>query len=64
MNNFLSITSNAASQIKKIMSNAPDGVDSLVVGVVLDKTTSAKKNTSKFVQKDNMDVVADMINMM
>ena len=33
MNNFLSITSNAASQIKKIMSNAPDGVDSLVVGV-------------------------------
>lgn len=33
MNNFLSITSNAASQIKKIMSNAPDGMDSLVVGV-------------------------------
>ncbi|MFL2520688.1 MAG: HesB/IscA family protein [Alphaproteobacteria bacterium] len=33
MNNLLSITSNAAFQIKKIMSNAPDGMDSLVVGV-------------------------------
>lgn len=33
MNNLLSITSNAAFQIKKIMSNAPYGMDSLVVGV-------------------------------
>ena len=33
MNNLLSITTNAADQIKKIMSNAPKGMDSLVVGV-------------------------------
>ncbi len=33
MNNFLSITSNAADQIKKIISNAPEGTDSLVIGV-------------------------------
>ena len=33
MKNLLSITSNAASQINKIMSNAPDGMDSLVVGI-------------------------------
>ena len=33
MNNLLSITSNAAFQIKKIMSNAPKGMDSVVVGI-------------------------------
>ena len=33
MNNFLSITSNATKQIKKIMSNAPNGMDSVVIGV-------------------------------
>ena len=33
MNNVLSITSNAADQIKKIMSNAPEGMDSVVIGV-------------------------------
>tara|TARA_A100000164_G_scaffold380343_1_gene427441 strand:+ start:657 stop:992 length:336 start_codon:yes stop_codon:yes gene_type:complete len=33
MNNLLSITSEAANQIKKILSEAPKGVDSLVVGV-------------------------------
>ena len=33
MNNLLSITSNAASQIKKIMTNAPEGMDSVVIGV-------------------------------
>ena len=33
MNNFLSITSNATEQIKKIMSNAPNGMDSVVIGV-------------------------------
>ena len=31
--NVLSITTNAADQIKKILSNAPDGIDSLVVGI-------------------------------
>ena len=33
MNNLLSITSNATNQIKKIMTNAPDGMDSIVIGV-------------------------------
>ena len=33
MNNLLSLTSNATDQIKTIISNAPDGMDSLVIGV-------------------------------
>lgn len=33
MNNLLSITTNATDQIKKIMYNAPDGMDSIVIGV-------------------------------
>ena len=33
MNNVLSITLKAAKQIKKIMSNAPSGMDSVVIGV-------------------------------
>ena len=33
MNNLLSITSKATDQIKKIMSSAPEGMDSLVIGV-------------------------------
>ena len=33
MNNILSITLNASAQIKKILSNAPDGIDSVVIGV-------------------------------
>ena len=33
MNNVLSLTSNATAQIKKIMSNAPSGMDSVVIGV-------------------------------
>ena len=33
MNKVLSITSNATDQIKKIMSDAPDGMDSIVIGV-------------------------------
>jgi len=33
MNNLLSLTSNATDQIKKIMSSAPAGMDSLVIGV-------------------------------
>jgi len=33
MNNVLSITSKATEQIKKIMSSAPDGMDSLIIGV-------------------------------
>ena len=33
MENIISISTNATKQIKKILSNAPNGVDSLVVGV-------------------------------
>ena len=33
MNTLLSITTNATDQIKKIMYNAPDGMDSIVIGV-------------------------------
>ena len=33
MNNVLSITSKAVQQIKKIMSSAPDGMDSVIIGV-------------------------------
>ena len=33
MNNLITITSNAAIQINNIMSKAPDGMDSLVIGV-------------------------------
>ena len=33
MNNLISITSKAVDQIKKILSNAPNGEDSVVVGV-------------------------------
>ena len=33
MNNILSISNIAAAQIKKILSSAPDGIDSLVVGI-------------------------------
>ena len=33
MNNVLSVTSKATDQIKKIMSGAPEGMDSLVIGI-------------------------------
>ena len=33
MNNILSITSKATNQIKKIISDAPKGIDSVVIGV-------------------------------
>ena len=33
MNNLISLTTNATDQIKSIMSNAPEGVDALVIGV-------------------------------
>tara|TARA_B100000886_G_scaffold339909_1_gene306911 strand:- start:2259 stop:2594 length:336 start_codon:yes stop_codon:yes gene_type:complete len=33
MNNFLSITTNATKQIKKIMLNAPEGMDSIIIGI-------------------------------
>ena len=33
MNNLLTITSNAAERIKKIISSAPKGMDSVVIGI-------------------------------
>ena len=33
MNDLISITSNATNQIKKIINSAPEGVDSVVIGV-------------------------------
>ena len=33
MNNLLSITSNAANRIKTILSNAPDGMDCIIIGI-------------------------------
>ena len=33
MNNVLSITSNATDRIKKILSSAPKGMDSVVIGI-------------------------------
>ena len=33
MNNILYVTSSATNQIKKIMSSAPEGMDSIVIGV-------------------------------
>ncbi len=33
MNNLLSLTTNATDQIKALMCNAPEGMDSLVIGV-------------------------------
>tara|TARA_B100000575_G_C23093574_1_gene630568 strand:- start:1243 stop:1578 length:336 start_codon:yes stop_codon:yes gene_type:complete len=33
MNNLLSITSSAADQIKKILTDAPEGIDSVVIGI-------------------------------
>ena len=33
MNNLLNITSNAADRIKKIISSAPKGMDSVVIGI-------------------------------
>ncbi len=33
MNNVLAITTNAAKQIKEILSKAPQGIDSIIVGI-------------------------------
>ena len=33
MNNLLSITSNAANQLKKILKNAPQEMDTILIGV-------------------------------
>ena len=69
MNNLLSITSNATDQIKKILSNAPDGMDSLVIGVdksgcsgysyKLDFGSSNDLNNFEIIDQDGAKVLID-----
>tara|TARA_Y200000002_G_scaffold373434_1_gene372559 strand:+ start:535 stop:870 length:336 start_codon:yes stop_codon:yes gene_type:complete len=69
MNKLLSITSNATDQIKKILSNAPDGIDSVVVGVdksgcsgysyKLDFANSSELKNFETIDKDGIKVLID-----
>ena len=69
MNNLLSITSNATSQIKKIMTNAPDGMDSVVIGIdksgcsgysyKLDFGNSSNLKNFEFIQQDGAKILID-----
>ena len=69
MNNILSITSKATEQIKKIMSNAPNGMDSVVIGVdksgcsgysyKLDFANSSNFNNYERIDKDGIKVLID-----
>ena len=69
MNNVLSITSNATAQIKKIMSNAPNGMDSVVIGVdksgcsgysyKLDFGNSTNLKNFEIIQQDGAKILID-----
>ena len=69
MNNLFSVTSDAAIQIKKILSNAPDDVDSLLVGVdksgcsgysyKLDFANSSEFETHELIEKDGVKILVD-----
>ena len=69
MNNILSITSKATQQIKKIMSNAPNGMDSILVGVdksgcsgysyKLDFANSSELQNFESIDKDGIKVLID-----
>ena len=69
MNNLISITSNAADQIKKILSSAPEGVDSVLVGVdksgcsgysyKLDFANSSEFKNFEAIDKDGIKVLID-----
>ena len=69
MNNILSITSNAAEQIKKIISEAPDGMDSVVIGVdksgcsgysyKLDFGNSSQFKNFEIIDQDGVKVLID-----
>ena len=69
MNELLSITSNAANQIKKILSDAPSDVDSVVIGVdksgcsgyayKLDFGKSSELKNFEIVKKDGAKVFID-----
>ena len=69
MNNVLSITSDASDQIKKILSNAPNEVDSVVIGVEksgcsgysykLDFGKSSDLKNYEIIQQDGVKVLID-----
>ena len=67
--NIISITSKAADQIKKILSNAPNGEDSIVVGVdksgcsgysyKLDFAKSTEVKNFEIITKDDVKILID-----
>ena len=69
MNKLISITSSAADQIKKILSNAPDGMDCIVVGVdksgcsgysyKLDFANSSELKDFESIDKDGIKILID-----
>ena len=69
MNKLISITSSAADQIKKILSNAPDGMDSILVGVdksgcsgysyKLDFANSSEFKNFESIDKDGVKILID-----
>ena len=69
MNKLISITPSAANQIKKILSNAPDGMDSILVGVdksgcsgysyKLDFANSSELKNFESIDKDGIKVLID-----
>ena len=69
MNKLISITSSAADQIKKILSNAPDGMDSILVGVdksgcsgysyKLDFANSSELKDFESIDKDGIKILID-----
>ena len=69
MNNVLSITSKATDQLKKIMSSAPAGVDSLIIGIdksgcsgysyKLDFGNSSDIKNFEIIEQDGVKVLID-----
>ena len=69
MNNLISVTSNAANQIKKILSDAPEGIDSVVIGVdksgcsgysyKLDFGSSLKLKDFEAINKEGVKILID-----
>ena len=69
MNKLISITPNATSQIKKIMIDAPDGMDSVVIGVdksgcngysyKIDFGNSSNLENFEIIQQDGAKILID-----
>ena len=69
MSELLSLTANAVNQIKKILVNAPEGIDALVVGVdksgcngysyKLDFGKSTDLNNYESIVKDDVKILID-----